>query len=180
MTMRDLIRDEYFEWMLDIVQADKYSNDISFRMLLEYLHATPFRYSIDMDDNRADDGVKLRRRFALESAKFDVREYLTGPCSVLELMIALAIRCEETITYDTTKGDRTGQWFWNMVTNLGLGSMTDARFDLGYVEEVVERFLDREYEPDGRGGLFRIRNCPYDLRDVHIWRQMCWYIGGIV
>lgn len=81
---------------------------------------------------------------------------------------------------DPDVGDRTGQWFWGMIKNLGLGSMTDARFDEEYVESVIERFLNREYEPDGRGGLFRIRNCTEDLRNVEIWYQMCWYLDTIV
>ena len=36
-------------------------------------------------------------------------------CSVLEMMIALAIRCEEHIMDDPDVGNRTGQWFWKDV-----------------------------------------------------------------
>jgi hypothetical protein len=95
------------------------------------------------------------------------------------MIIALAIRCEETYMDDASIGDRTGQWFWGMIRNLGLGSMVDSRFDKLYVEEVVRRFLDREYEADGTGGLFTIKNCDADLRDVEIWYQLCWYLDTI-
>ena len=94
------------------------------------------------------------------------------------MMLALAIRCEETIMDDPKVGNRTKQWFWGMVTNLGLGSMTDDRFDRRFVDDVVERFLDRRYEPDGTGGLFTVRNCRYDLRKVEIWYQVCWYLDS--
>ena len=47
------------------------------------------------------------------------------------------------------------------------------------VEDVIERFLDREYGPDGKGGLFTVRHCEYDLRDVEIWYQLCWYLDSI-
>jgi hypothetical protein len=104
---------------------------------------------------------------------------LDGPCSVLEMMIALAIRCEETIMDDPDIGDRTRQWFWGMIINLGLGGMTDANFDPDFVDDSVLRFLNRDYEPDGRGGLFTIRNCHRDLRDVEIWYQLCWYLDSI-
>jgi hypothetical protein len=96
------------------------------------------------------------------------------------MMVALAIECEVTIMDDPNIGDRTGQWFWGMIVNLGLGSMTDYKFDDIYVEGVVRRFLDREYEPNGKGGLFTVKNCRYDLRTVEIWNQMCWYLGTIM
>ena len=102
------------------------------------------------------------------------------PCSVLEMMIALAIRCEEHIMDDPDVGNRTGQWFWNMIMNLGLGSMTDDQFDKRYAEQVIERFLNREYEQDGEGGLFTVKHCKHDLRTVEIWYQMCWYLDEIV
>jgi hypothetical protein len=101
---------------------------------------------------------------------------LDGPCSVLEMMIALAVRCEEHIMDDPNIGNRTGQWFWGMIVNLGLGAVTDERYDARLVDERIGRFLNRDYEPNGRGGLFTVRNCKYDLRDVEIWYQLCWYL----
>ena len=180
MTIREEINNEYFEWMFDLVCGTRYSKRISFRKLLIYLHDTEFRYSIPMDENRAEDGMNLRYRFALLREIDDFAEYLDGPCSVLEMMIALSIRCEENIMDDPGIGDRTGQWFWGMINNLGLGSMTDNQFDIYYVEDVIERFLDREYEPDGKGGLFTVRHCDRDLTTVEIWHQLCWYLDSIV
>lgn len=181
--MSERISDEYFEWLFDMVCAGRYSGRISYRKLLTRLHSTKFKCKLARDRNRADDGTNLRRRFALEHERKyfyeDVMDTLNDPCSVLEMMIALAIRCEETIMDDPRIGDRTGQWFWGMVRNLGLGSMIDTRFDRQFVDDTISRFLDREYEPDGRGGLFTIKNCEYDLRTVEIWHQLCWYLDTI-
>lgn len=174
MTLKNEINNEYFEWMYDLVGGLNGSRVTSYRRLLMTLHATEFVYSIRMDENRAEDGVDLRRRFSILNA-----DILDGPCSILEMMIALAIRCEESIMDDTSKGDRTGQWFWGMINNLGLSGMTDANFDRKYVKFCISRFLDRNYDPDGRGGLFRIRNCDIDLRNVEIWHQLCWYLDSI-
>ena len=165
-------KDEYFNWLFDLVCGRRYSEQISFRKLLTRLHDVRFRYSLPRDRNRADDGLDLRRRF---DPYFDYDK----PCSVLEMMVALAIRCEETIMDDPQFGDRTRQWFWSMITNLDLGDMTDDNYDEDWVNFVINRFLDREYEPDGRGGLFMIRNCPRDLRDLEIWQQLCWYLDTI-
>lgn len=175
------ISNEYFEWVCDLVYSKPSSKYVSYDKLLAYLHSKIFRYSLPMDSNREADGIDLRYRFAYFHGYEDIPEQLENrPCSVLEMMVALAVRCEESIMDDPDIGDRTGQWFWEMIVNLDLGAMTDARFDEDYVDEVIERFLDREYEPDGRGGLFRIRNCKEDLRDVEIWYQLCWYLDTIV
>lgn len=175
------IRNEYFEWLLGKVAKTLLGRNISFHNLLCRLHEIPFRYILPLDENRAKDGVELRYRFVWERHYHpDVEYELDGPCSVLEMMVALAIRCEESIMDDPQIGDRTSQWFRNMLVNLGLGCMSDDRFDLEYIDMVVNRFLDREYEPDGGGGLFTVRHCNCDLRDVEIAYQLYWYLDELV
>lgn len=177
--IRDDINKEYVEWLFDIVSRNRHS----FGKLLTHLYDTNFRYIILRDQNRAEDGIDLRYRFAITNGYEDCVDWvlnsLYGPCSVLEMMVALAIRCEETIMDDAVIGDRTAQWFWGMVVNLGLGSMMDDRYDERYVTDVLDRFLDREYSADGKGGLFTIRYCDRDLRTVEIWYQLCWYLDSI-
>lgn len=179
--MRDLKR-EYFDWMYRIVCDDRYLKKTSYRKLLSYLNFVPFEYLLDMDGNRAADGEDLRYRFAYETGYSQVvvaRELDDHPCSILEMMVALAVRCEEHIMEDSNYGNRTGQWFWNMIMSLGLSSMTDERFDRGRVDRVIRRFLNREYNPDGRGGLFTVpgRN---DMPRVDIWYQMCFYLDTVL
>jgi hypothetical protein len=179
---RDRVIDAYFEWMYDIVCGDRFAKQISYRKLLAHLHDTEFIFLIPKDQNRAEDGVHLRYRFA-SAYDYDVdwtMDILDGPCSVLEMMIALSIRCEENIMDDDDFGNRTGQWFWGMVVSLGLGSMIDDRYSKNVVESAINKFLYRDYEPNGRGGLFTIRHCEHDLRDVEIWHQLCWYLDSIV
>lgn len=175
------IEHDYFEWIFGMICDGRYAQTNSYRKLLTYLHEVEFTYLIPNDADRACDGVSLRRRYALLTNDYEyVMDCLDGPCSVLEMMVALAIRCEETIMTDPKFGDRTGQWFWKMIVNLGLGSMADIRFDERYVKEVVASFLKRDYEPNGRGGLFMIRNCKHDLRKVDIWCQMLWYLDRMI
>jgi hypothetical protein len=145
-----------------------------------HLHSVEFIFSIPMDVNRAKDGEDLRYRFGLDKGWTDIPLELQGPCSVLEMMVALSVRCEETIMDDPRIGDRTGQWFWGMISSLGLGSMMDNQFDKEYVDSVIHRFLKREYEPNGKGGLFTVKRCRYDLRSFEIWYQMCWYLDKFI
>ena len=180
---RDELSNQYFDWMYQLVCDNRYSKKTSYRNLLSYLHDRQFNYIIGMDGNRAADGVDLRYRFAYEHRYSNsmIATYLDDrPCSILEMMIALSIRCEEHIMEDSDIGDRTGQWFWNMIVSLGLGSMTDSRFNRFRVDEVIDRFLNRDYKRNGEGGLFTIEHCAKDMRTVEIWYQMCMYLQTII
>lgn len=172
------LQDEYFEWMYQTVCEGRFAKENSYRKLLAYLHSKKFYWIIQKDANRAEDGEDLRWRFAYEN-HIHIYDELNGPCSVLEMILALAIRCEEVMD-DPKVGDRTGQWFWKMITNLGLSSMTDRLFDRHYVNDILTRFMNREFEPDGHGGLFTIRHCNQDLRTVEFWTQMLWYIDKYI
>ncbi len=100
------LNDPYFEWMYRLVVDDRYSNK-SYRRLFYKLHDTEFAYTIPMDGNRAEDGIDLRYRFGREQGYRDavIANCLDiRPCSILEMMIALAIRCEEHIMEDPDIG----------------------------------------------------------------------------
>jgi len=180
---RHELNNKYFEWMYQLVCDEKYSKRRSYRKLLMYLHNTEFTYSIMLDENRAEDGTTLRYRFG-DECSYDGSVIATclddHPCSILEMMVALSYRCEEHIMEDSTIGNRTGQWFWTMIVNLGLGGMTDAYFDRIYVSSAVSRFLNHEYSRNGNGGLFTVEQCKRDLRKVEIWYQLCWYLDEIL
>lgn len=160
----------------------RYDGAITYVKLLRYLYSKPFRWDIENDANRASDGIYMRYMFSIEHNVFGhpdetVMDILDEkPCSVLEMMYALAQRMEGFMANDEY-GDRTAQWFWHMVQNLGLGSMTDARYDERITELKVERLLDRAYSPNGYGGLFTVKHPDKDMRDVEIWYQMCWYLN---
>ena len=170
--MEQTTKNRYFKWLCYIVQPKK----SHYNRLLEFLHSREFTWSYSMDANRAFDGIELRRTFASEE-NYD-RGYITGPCSMLEMMIGLAMRMENDIMDNIKYGDRTSQWFWTMVNNLGLGSMTDSKFNEEEADYIIDRFINHNYEPNGKGGLF-IVDGDEDLRDEEIWVQMCWYISTL-
>lgn len=175
----DDIRNDYYEWVCSLV-GGKRSRVITYHKLLEHLYNTEFVWSIPKDANRAEDGKDLRWRYTLDRLHSrEIPECLDGPCSVLEMLIALALRCEETIMDDPRYGNRSGQWFWEMIGNLGLTSLTDDKYDKRLAQGIINRFLNRDYEPNGEGGLFVIRHCDDDLRRVEIWVQMLWHLNDI-
>ena len=152
-------------------------------ILLRYLYDIPFKFILDMDYNRICDGCDLRYKFGhdthIPSRVIDLK-LGNVECSILEVMVALSIRMEESILCDPDYGDRTSIWFWEMIKSLGLYHMDDDNFDERLVCVVIERFMDRDYKPNGRGGLFTVRNACCDMRDVDIWYQMCMYVDNIL
>lgn len=180
--MRNDLQIEYLEWMYCLVCNDGYSSKV-YQRLFHLLNKIEFVYFIPMDSNRAEDGVDLRYRFGYECCVGDglIKRYLDNrPCSVLEMMVALAIRCEENIMSDPEIGSRTGKWFWKMIKNMDLDDMDDEHFNSTKVRNVIRKMLNRQYKPDGKGGLFTVKDAPYDLREVEIWYQMCWYLDSLL
>ena len=171
------IDEELFEWIYQFVDGKRH------RKLLELLYNNQFISVIDLDDNRILDGVSVRYRFSDEvgiphsviNKKLD-----SGVCSVLEMMLGLAIRAEENIVGDDDFGDRTIVWFWMMVKSLGLHGLTDDKFEEDFALHTVSRFLNRDYEASGKGGLFTIKDARKDMRDLEIWYQMNLFFESIL
>mgnify|MGYP006872972190 CR=1 FL=1 len=132
--------DMYFKWLLRKIET-RGIRIKSYEKLLEMLFETEFIWVVDMDVNRALDGVELRREFGLMRHG----EYILGdsPCTLLEMMVALSSRIESGIMYDPEYGDRTGYWFWKMIENLGLKSAKNENFMPDYVEDLLENMMER-------------------------------------
>lgn len=179
--MNSDIEQQYFNWMESLIRTRKKSPN-SYKKLLHHLYEREFTYIIPRDENREADGINLRYRFGYEAGYEDVvitNEIDIRACSVLEMMIALALRCEESMMSNPEYGDRLGHWFWGMVDNLGLGEMSNSVFDEHYADIALDRFINREYSPDGKGGLFTVKHPPKDMRNVEIWYQANWYFDEV-
>ena len=177
----------YFEWLKDLVGADQQIR--SYDILLLVLHHKQFRSYVDHDENRAFDGLELRDEF-LEESRIGHCDW-NGvdpdlPCSVLEMMIALARRMdfETSDPYeDELSGlnDKTAYWFWEMIENLGLTEVDDDAYSekwaKAYVDSVIDALVERRYTYSGEGGLFPLDYPEEDQRDIEIWYQMSAYLA---
>lgn len=172
------IKNAYFEWLYKFVCSHKTHDTISYRKIFSLMYDIDFDFYIKKDVNRAIEGMDLRNRFGAEKHIENIDEILDDPCNVLEVMIALAIRIEG-IMDNPLYGDRTSQWFWQMMSSLGLNLMTDDVYDEKRAIKIIYDFLERRYRPDGKGGLFYIRNCNEDLTQLEIWDQVCIYLNRL-
>lgn len=179
MRIEDQIKSDYFEWMYQLMCRGRFAPSITYRKLFTSLHDTEFTYFVPYDENRAGDGIALRYRYCVYHNCEGMEYCLDGPCSVLEMMVALAIKCEERIMCNPEKGDRTAQWFWDMLNSLGLSSMNDSNFNKRIVDEAIWRLLNRTYDRDGKGGLFTIRGWRRNAREAEIWHQLMAYLNSL-
>lgn len=174
-----ILSENYFRWMVGLIHNSEYMNkDRHWMKLFRLLYDREFIYTIEMDGNRADDGIELRYRYGWEKGFVDeqiAQSLDIRPCSLLEMMVALAHRCEESIM-DNSEEDRTGVWFFEMLESLGLSEQDDAHFDQRVANDILDDFVNRKYRPNGQGGLFTINSPGPDMRKMEIWYQMNRYL----
>jgi hypothetical protein len=177
------IKRAYFRWLCDSVKIDPQHPDHDCTELMIMLHKIPFYDLVPNDENRGRDGTLLRDQFAIERMDEDCYcdqcKCLDMPCSVLEMLVALADRIEYQMSEPGTRS-RKPDWFWMMVKNLGLQLYT--REDPYYIEKgqqnenIIKNFLERLYMRNGEGGLFPLKRALRDQRHIEIWYQMMAYI----
>ena len=174
------LKQRYFEWLCDLIHVDQ--GDKSYWILMKDLFRRAFYAIIPHDENRAGDGLELREEFMRNYYYLPEYAEIEGECTVLELLIGLARRMDfETSDPYDDEDDRTVYWFWELIDNLGLIVFDDESYvDCGgirFVDEIVDRVLERHYKRNGDGGLFPLQNNKRDQRKVELWYQMSAYLA---
>lgn len=170
--MSEPIEESYFNWLYSKVASTSVKTPTtSYFNLIRELHSTEFIWLVSGDDNRAEDGIELRKEF-LDQSGFDYDpDWLSLPCSVLEMLIAFSRRAE----FDTDFTLR--EWFWMFLDNLGLSELTDAHLGIkSVVSEVLHQLIWRTYDSNGHGGLFPTDDFTQDQRKVEIFYQWCHWV----
>lgn len=171
----------YLNWLKERIIDEDHTN---YGKLLDRLYEWSYEAFLPMDENREADGIDLRYRYGYECniPNPEIASYIdVMPCTMLEMMVALALRCEREIMSSQEHGDRSALLFWEMISNMGLITMHDLNYDVRYVDDVVDRFLSGDIEPDGTGGLFIINNMRgTNLSSVELWAQANWYLEEFI
>lgn len=160
----------YFDWLVSFTQFKVIPLTSRDHDILWKLFCTPYRYTIARDVNRSCEGSMLRDQY---SAKFAEKpETQTYECSMLEMMVALSIRCDATITLDETDAN-PNYWFEIMWDSLGLNDTSRN------VDYIIGRFNSGSYCWNGDGGLFYIPNLDpkIDMPKYELWAQMNLYMN---
>ena len=166
-------QNRYLQWLCRFI-----GNTNGYSKLLDYLYQVDFVWIIPMDENRAKDGLNMRDRYcdiygynrAQLNNIFDSKQ-----CSMLEMMIALAIRIEDDFM-GTENTNNVPRWFWSMIFSMGLQFNKDDSFNSDKVDSVILQFIEHRYGPDGRGSLFHVPIQNVDFRHLQIWDQMNYWL----
>lgn len=169
------MNEHYYRWLIDLLD-DSYLKE-HYEKLMEKLFTTEFTWVMSFDENRAKDGLRLRKDFAKRMG-LDCQESPNlgafEACSVLEMLIGLARRAENDILWNPDVGDHTGPLFWEMIENLHLDIYDDFNWFEDEVDEILSIFLERKYAADGDGNAFKLDRS--DPRKLDLWLQLNRYI----
>lgn len=169
----ELPDDAYLRWLYQQVARVSLRNPSrTYWSLLKQLYTTEFVWLVPNDDNRVEDGRDLRVEF-LEQTDFPQvsDEWLGMGCSMLEMLIALSRR----LSFESEGEPRA--WFWHMLRNIGLDTLTDDSPDFHEtVDDVLMTVIWRTYQKDGRGGLFPLGNATEDQTKIELWYQISAYL----
>lgn len=166
---------EYLQWLGMIAGIGNSSNpNYTYGLLAEQLYRKEFVWSVENDDNRAENSLYLRNTFRKEFGGAPI----VGPPSMYEVMISLA----EKLAFDMSEeSEDIAYWFNILLVNSGLIEFNDERYTEDFatasaVDNIVRRIIFRKYNPDGSGGLFPLERPPEDQRGVELWFQLASYV----
>jgi len=170
--MNEPVEEVYFNWLYHkLASVDVPTPSLTFYTLLRELHNTEFVWSVQGDDNRAQDGLDIRREFFRNSFVVMDSYWEHIGCSTLEMLFGLSRRGE----FNTSMSAR--DWFWLLLDNLHLAQLSDARSGVSNkVQKTIDIFLSRKYQANGFGGLFPLKRPIQNQQEVEIWYQFHAYI----
>lgn len=172
---RDDLEERYLSWLYGQVASLKTrARTRTYWLLFRQLHETIFVAITPHDENRIADAKDMRYEFLAEAEdEQGDPEWMRMPCSMLELFMILA----RQLAFELD--DPVAPWFWHLIEVLGLERFNDREYD-DHSQEVVTRALERviwrTYKPNGKGGLFPLRNPTTDQRHVELWYQLNAYL----
>ena len=171
---------EYYKWLLNKIEFGNFTE--LYIGLLRRMFGTAYFSALPIDENRASDGKDLRYFFCEETGYDldDLNLAVGDSCTVLEMLIAFADLIANKELGNAEKGDRTPDWFWRMVKNLGLLDYPGEYLPLELrleVTTIIQNWLNRNINYDGSGGLFPLKNPPGDERKVEFLYQMRAYLN---
>jgi hypothetical protein len=167
--------DRYLTWLYSLVGSVKSKRRTNCHwLLLRQLYNTTFEAIVPHDENRIADAQDLRYEFLadVEDEQGDP-DWTRSPCSMLEVLIVLS----RLLAFEMD--DREDVWFWHLIEVLELEEFNDREYNESSQEVIastIDRVIWRKYGPDGRGGLFPLRNATRDQRKIELWYQLNAYL----
>lgn len=168
----------YYSWLLDAVASK--AEQKTYNLVFSKLYSTEFVSYDEFDDNLKENASGMREDFYIFSKTgyklIDIYGEIDFETTILEVMVYIACKIEDTIMSNSDYGNRTGLWFWYMMESLDIIQYDDNRFDEPDVDQKLDNFIERRYEKNGYGGLFTLEDSKIDARKTNIWQQAMTFI----
>lgn len=176
MIFTNKLEERYLNWLIEQVCIGEYQN---YKMLVRRLWAKEFYSLVPHDDNRAADGVSIRKKWYAEISG-GVGEPNFGPCRVLECILGLEKRISEQLFGSSwIENMAPAEIFWELIGNMGLLLYSDDYLStdrVDKIDDILTRFLDRKYGKNGsNGNVFYAEDTDKDFRKIELWAQMMIY-----
>lgn len=167
--------EDYLEWLKPQLGLEYGNQNRTYDDLLILMFEKKFEFQVPMDENRMADGLELRVDFVRDA---NIRPTLMidlGPCSFLEVLIALSRRMA------FIGGGEAPGWAWQLMCNLELDRLSDPHRPSKQRRafEIMDNVILRRYSPDGTGGFFPLNDPDDDQTRIELWYQMNAYISEL-
>ena len=143
--IRTKTRSAYLAWLKNLVGCKGYFDENkTYHFLFNRLYEIEFYFTNAMDSNRNTEGRSLRNQWEmLVRENYSALDIYSDPnddydfsaldtyssVSILEVLIAMCIKYENSVAYNPKKGDRTRFWFWNLMQLSGLDAFDDCSYN---------------------------------------------------
>lgn len=163
--------ESYFGWLVTMTGQPGRGREEQLRVMFD----TPFAVLLRRDADRVWYGKDIRRvwweDFAYGRFSDEERdEVFQRDCSCLEVLLGLSKYLGDSYS-DIAMWSQVG-WFWLMVKNLGVGPKTR----LSTVQLKLDKWIYREFDADGTGSPWPLKNAKEDQRGVDLWYQTMAYL----
>ena len=181
----------YVEWLESFTIDERVSDDrrLTYEHLLKTLWEIYYIPSIGNDDDRAAEGIELRRRYYnVLTRQTGVRVYgdaaedlekIFGRCRVLEMLVALSMRMYD-LMQDLGVYNSVSRWFWEIMQCVGFDELDDISWqgsrDKRLVNEVCNSIMTlsgNRSSSEWGGGWFGLS----EWKELEIWYQMHAYLS---
>lgn len=163
--------EEYFVWLVEWIDDGDRDDMLP---VLSYLFKKEYVWYTDLNATQAMSSMDLRERFDPDNADEAKEE---RPCSVLELLVALAVDIEENIC-GVYGHENPARWFWEWLNNLGIDDRCTGRgYSKDYLDQCIDDWLEGDITRSGKRSPFPIKRKGVDQRKKTLWMQCMAYVN---
>lgn len=165
---------DYHRWLVSLVDNDYHELEAYYTKLMWILDDIPYKWHLKSDENRYDDGLKMRalydERINLTDISLENDVIFGKEPSILEVLVALFTRYSDDIVVGPWGKSVAPRLFYEFLGNFGLKSCDDSGSfseKSGNFEPEVRAKMEEFMEKSGKKCLFS----GFCQKSAGLWEQ---------